>query len=432
MKVRRKAGVNPVAIGLILAVTLSITGVALFQKNRIITALDRGDIVQAEFSREYRLDPFLSKVKIAGVPVGVVSEVTSGTDGSSQVEMKLDRGVRDRLGTAPSAAIRPTTILGGSYYVELRPGGDEGALADVIPVERTTVPVELDRVLETLQPDARVGLQQSVRQLDRTLSQGGEAAVKRLVKSAPAALAPGERVLRAALGTRPKQDLTSLVSGLDSTARVLTAHEGELDSIVRDLHATGRVLDSQRRPVAETLRDLPGTLRTARIGLTRLDRTLQKLEQTADDARPTARTLRVVLEHAAPVLKEARPLLREMRPTLRDAIPLVRDLVPSARLGTQAIQDVRGPVLERANGPVLDAVMSPYRGTGAYKFTQGDNPLYQELAYMFAGLDNASKMTDRNGASVGFQPGIAAGTLGGLPISFEQLFAAMVMGDRNR
>jgi phospholipid/cholesterol/gamma-HCH transport system substrate-binding protein len=431
-KVRRVAGLNPVALGLVLVVTLALGGIALFQKNKILTALEPGDTLQAEFSREYRLRPYLSKVKVAGVPVGVVTDVESGTDGRSEVSMKLDKGVRERLGTDPSAAIRPVTLLGGAYYVELRPGGDDGAPTRAIPAERTTVPVELDRVLEVLQPNARVGLQQSIKQLDGALDNGGKEAAHRLVRSAPPALAPGRDVLDASLGTRPQQDLTELVSGLESTARVLTANDGELDSIVRDLNTTSGVLGRQRYPVAATVRDLPVTMRTARAGLTRLDTTLGVLEQTAEHARPAVTELKVLLDHAAPVVRDARPLLRDLRPTLRDATPLVRTLVPTARVGTQALRDVRGPVLDRLNGPVLDAVMSPYQGTGPYRQTRGDNPFYQELAYMFAGLDNASRMTDRNGATVGFQPGIGPGTLGGTPISFEQLFAQLVMGGKTR
>lgn len=432
LRFRRVRGLNPVAIGLVLAVILVLAGVALFQKNKILTNLDQGETVTAEFSREYRLRPYVSKVKVAGVPVGVVTEVGSGTDGSSEVEMKLDEGTRERLGAAPSAAIRPVTLLGGSYYVELRPGGDPGSPDGMIPASRTTVPVELDHVLETLQPDARKGMRQSVRQLDGVLANGGEEAAKHLVRSAPDALAPGRVLLEATLGNRPRKDLTQLVGGLEATARVLTAKDGELDAIVRDLNTTSGVLNRQRKPVADTLRDLPGTLRTARVGLARLDGTLSKLEKTASKARPTAEELKVLLDHAAPVVEAARPLVRDLRPTLRDATPLLRDLVPTAENGTELMKDLEGPVLDRVNGKVLDAVMSPYRGTGPYRHTQGDNPLYQELAYMFAGLDNASKMTDRNGAAVGFQPGIGAGTIGGLPISFEQLFSQLVTGGTTR
>ena len=44
---------------------------------------------------------------------------------------------------------------------------------------------------------------------------------------------------------------------------------------------------------------------------------------------------------------------------------------------------------------------------------------------MLANVDRASSMTDANGASIAFHPGIAPGSLAGLPISLEQLFATL-------
>ena len=52
-----------------------------------------------------------------------------------------------------SAAIRPTTLLGGNYYLELEPGGDRGPLRGDIPLALTELPVELDKVALALQPD---------------------------------------------------------------------------------------------------------------------------------------------------------------------------------------------------------------------------------------------------------------------------------------
>lgn len=45
---------------------------------------------------------------------------------------------------------------------------------------------------------------------------------------------------------------------------------------------------------------------------------------------------------------------------------------------------------------------------------------------MSSNLGNASKMTDRNGASIAFNVGVATGSVEGTPISFEQLFRRLV------
>jgi phospholipid/cholesterol/gamma-HCH transport system substrate-binding protein len=413
---------SPVTLGVLFLVGVLVAGLALFQKNRIVATIRPGDTVRAEFTRDNHLRPFVSKVKVAGVPVGVVTGVGRDDDGVTEVSMKLAGGTREKLGTAPSAAIRPATFLGGNYYVELRPGGDPGRPHGTIPARRTTTPVELDRVLETLRPKAREGLRSTVRQLDATLDADGRDAVEKLLRSAPGTLEPAGDVLAAARGRNPDEDLTDVVSGLESAARVLTRRDGQLDGIVRDLRTTTAVLADQSAPVADTLAGLPATLRTTRAGLTRLDGTLERVRVTATAARPAVRELDRLLAKADPVLADARPLVRDLRPLLADARPVVEQLVPAARTGTGVLDDLSGPVLDRVNGPVMRTVLSPYKGTGKYQGSGSDKPLYQEVGYMIAGLGAVSKQVDANGPALSFQPGLSPGSVGDLPISLEQLF----------
>ncbi|HEV7826668.1 MAG TPA: MlaD family protein [Mycobacteriales bacterium] len=413
---------SPLTLGVIFLVGVLVAGLGLFQKNRIIATFRPGETVAADFTRDNHLRPFVSKVKVAGVPVGVVTAVGRDDGGTTEVAMKVDRGTREKLGTAPSAAIRPATFLGGNYYVELRPGGEPGRPHGTIPATRTTTPVELDRVLETLRPEARKGIRSTVRQLDGTLDADGRDAVEKLLRTAPGTLDPAGDVLAAARGTDPENDLTDLVSGLESTARVLSRRDGQLDGIVRDLRTTTASLAEHRAPVARTVADLPATLRSTRAGLTRLDGTLERVRVTATSARPAVRELDRLLARADPVLAEARPLVRDLRPLLADARPAVEQLVPAARTGTAVLGDLSGPVLDRVNGPVMRTVLSPYRGTGKYKGSGSDKPLYQEVGYMIAGLGAVSKQVDANGVALSFQPGLSPGSVGDLPISLEQLF----------
>jgi phospholipid/cholesterol/gamma-HCH transport system substrate-binding protein len=45
---------------------------------------------------------------------------------------------------------------------------------------------------------------------------------------------------------------------------------------------------------------------------------------------------------------------------------------------------------------------------------------------MLSNVDRASSMTDGNGASIAFEPGVGPGSIGGLPISLEQLFGNLM------
>lgn len=418
--------VSPLQLGIGFLVLALVAGVVLFQKNRIITTLSPGDTITANFARDYRLKPFETEVKVAGVPVGVVTSVDRGPDTTADVDLKLDNGTLEKIGTEPSAEIRPTTLLGGNYYVELHPGGGRGELRGAIPRERTKTPVELDKVAAALQPPALGGLRSSVHRLDSTLGQDGQPALRDLVQHAPDTLGPTGNVLDAARGTRPDQDLPQLVDGLQSTARVLSQKQGQLDGIVNNLNTTSAALSRQNGPVADTIHDLPQTLQTARAGLGDLNGSLHELRRTAGPARPAVQELDRLLAKSDPVLVRARPVVHDVRQLLPDARAAVQELVPTSERATGVLNDVRGPVLDRVNGPIMHTVLSPWRGSGPYEGGGADRPFYKELAYMAANLNSTSKMTDRNGASIAFMPGVAPGSVGGLSINLEQLMRQLV------
>jgi phospholipid/cholesterol/gamma-HCH transport system substrate-binding protein len=327
------------------------------------------------------------------------------------------------LGSAPGAAIRPTTLLGGRYYVDLVPGGLPGPPEGDIPVSRTHLPVEPAQVAATLQPDARAGAQAAIGDLDATLRNGGDDALRALVADAPSALDPATGVLTGLKGQAPATDLPNLVTNLEATAQVLTARQGQLTGTVENLDAVSAVLDRRSQDVAAALDTLPATLRHTNTGLDALDGSLRELRDTAGPARPIAQKLDGLLAAADPALATARPLVADLRGLLADARPLVADLVPTAQQLTAVSDDVRGPVLDRVNGPILDTVNSPFVGTGAYAGDGADFPFYKAVGYMFSNLNRSARYTDENGAVVSLEFGAGPGSVAGLPVSLEQMFS---------
>ncbi|KQY55692.1 hypothetical protein ASD11_14350 [Aeromicrobium sp. Root495] len=426
--VRRIRAVPPRHIGLIMLATVLLLGVALFQKQKISTVARPGEVVTAKFTGDYRLRDYVTKVKIAGVSVGVVTKVSSTDDGHALVKMKVDGGTREILRSSPTAAIRPATLLGGNYYVDLVPRGERRPLDHTIAAKNTTLPVELDRVADALTPTVRSSIQNTTRDLARTLDADGQREVKQLLRDAPDVLQDGTPVVAALRGNNPDQDLTRLVSDLETAASVMTAKRGELDASLRSLSQVSGVLGRQGDDVARAVGDLPTTLRTTRTGLDALSSTLGEVRSTADDARPAVKQLDPLFEHLEPALREAAPLLQDLPATLADLEPVVRQLVPTATTATDVLGDVEGSPLDRLNGPVMDTVLSPWKGEkgGPYETSGNSTPFYKELAYMFAGLNDSAKETDSNGATLGFQPGIGVGSLSGLPISLEKVIGGIL------
>ncbi|MCU1679975.1 MAG: mammalian cell entry protein [Amycolatopsis sp.] len=420
----KKSWFTPLRLGLLFLVVVLLGGTALFNKDRILTTLRPGETFQINFAADNRLVPYLSQVKVSFVPIGVVSGVDSAPDGSATVSVKVDDGIRAKLGTEPSAVIRPTTLLGGNYFIDLVPGGPPGEFTGDIPRKRTSLPVELDKVAAALQPSALKGLTDSVGNVDTTLKDGGQAALDKLVADAPGALDPAAGVLAAATGD-DDADLTKLVSGLESASRTLTDKQGQLNDVVSGLHTTTSVLSRRADDLASAVRQMPSTLDSTDAGLVRLKVTLDKLKNTADPARPVATALATALDHADPVLAKAEPVVKQLNGLLVNARPLVEDLVPASQQATALLNDVRGPVLDRIDGPVKTFLQTPYNGSGSFASSTSDKPMYEDLGYMFATLDRASSMSDRNGPAISFHPGIGVGSLGGLPISLEQMFTQL-------
>jgi phospholipid/cholesterol/gamma-HCH transport system substrate-binding protein len=403
-------------LGVVVVLAITAWGIAAFSTARIGSFLSSGDTVQAELSRQYKLRDFEDKIKLAGVDVGEVTGADPTDHGTTMITMRVDPDVREKLGDTPSAALRPTLVVGGIYYIALTPGGVGNTFPDggTIPIDRTTVPVELDRVLTTLTPPAQQGIQTTARELDGALAQGGKPAVKDLVRTAPRVLGAAAPVVDAVNGTRPGTDLPELVDGLERTSAVLNKRKGQLGSILDSLDRTSAALAASRRPLTDAIHTAPETLRTARAGLTDLQPTLDRLVETAPAFRPSARELDTTLKELDPVIARTRPVVSDLNHLLDDARPLVGKLVPTTDRASRVLDDVRGPVLDRVNGPIMDTVNSPWKGTGVYANGGDDDPFYKETAYLTAIGADVFKFHDQNGGMARLMAGVGANTpLGG-------------------
>lgn len=419
----RTPSMSATGVGVVIIVAIVLMAVVSFQKQRIGTLVSGGEEIQAEFSRQYKLKPYSSTVKIAGVDVGTVTDVEATENGSAIVTMKVDDEVKERLGSEPSATIRPTLVVGGRYYVELSRGGlDEEFAGDSIPVERTHVPVELDQVLSAVTPEASKGLRSLVGQTDASFRQGGRREIKRVFRNAPGALKPLGQVADALRGTRPATDLPTLVRSLDVSATTLTRKQGQLESIFSSFNRSTAALAAASPEVGQAIDEGPETLRVTSAGLRDLQTSLDKVTATAEGLRPSARELAPVLEKLDPVLVRTRPLLEDLRVVLEDARPAMAHLSPVVGNATRMFKDVRGPVMERVNGDFADMVLSPWSGDGPYENGGNSHKFYEELGYLTVAGARVFQSHDFNGSQGRLMAGVGGRTLGGaaFPKSVEQ------------
>ncbi|MCW2800797.1 MAG: Phospholipid/cholesterol/gamma-HCH transport system substrate-binding protein [Aeromicrobium sp.] len=417
--------------GIALVLVASVIVLALVFKNQIGVALRSGDTISAVFNDPEGIVVDKSKVKLAGLQVGVVTDVKH-EGGKSIVKMKVDRSALGSLGSSPSARIEPLTILGGEYSIELANGGTGTYDGTTIPEARTGSPVELDRILEALPAKTRTSTRGLIKNLSSTLDPDGRKSLRDIADVAPPVLHGADTFLVAAQGTSPSSDLNGLVSYLQDAAQQLKSRSSEVDGAIVGLDRTSRALAQSSASLSTTIDRLPATLDHTETGLTHLDTTLGKLQKTADELQPTAERAKPLIDQIDPLLKDARPVVAKLAPITRDAIPTVQQLIPTVRNAHGLLDNVGGTTLARIRGPVLDKLGKPWSGKAAgideYSKSgtgiQTGNKYYEEIAYMVTNLARASMTQDGQGSMLNFQAGVGAGSLA--PLTLDQALANLV------
>jgi phospholipid/cholesterol/gamma-HCH transport system substrate-binding protein len=395
------------AVTLLLILGLFYGGV---KRHAIQTALASGHTVQAQFDRDYLLRIDQTKVKVSGVPVGVVSAVKQDQAGAL-VTMKVFGNNADRLGTSPSAQLRIESLLGGINYVQLTPGGPPGRPHQTIPMARTTTPVYVDSILSAVPPPAQEGMKKFTNQFSTTLTDGGTKSTQSLLSNAPGALQPATGVLQAFQGNSPG-DLTALIANLENTDATLTAQQGQIESVVSGLGTFSNTLGTNAAPLQNLAATLPSDLSNARNGLTALSSTLHEVTISANLARPTVDHLDTLINQSQPFLVDARPVLDRLQPLLTQLDPLLGQLVPTSTQLTSVLNGINGPVLDRLLKPTdMGAGIIPSlvnaRSSGPTALpaderetAQGNGAvnkpftLYQAIAYSLTGVDGTFSYHD--------------------------------------
>lgn len=379
-------------------IVLGLVGALLYggvKHHVILDSIRSGHTYQAQFDRQYLLAPALSKVKVAGVPVGTVTGVKQNKQGAL-VSMKIYGKNGDKLGTEPRAALRITILLGGIVYVQLTPGGAPGHPQGVIPLSRTTTPVYVDSLLSAVPPPAQLGAKKFVNQFQQTFARGGEASTQKLLADAPAALPPATTTLNAFQGNQPG-DLTDLVSNLERTDATVTRQQGQIESVVSGLGDFSATLGNNATALQSTAATLGSDLANARHGLSALDTTLHELDITSSLARPSVQHLGQLIVQSQPTLTLAAPVLAELDPFLANLDPLLAQLVPTTTRATTFINQVGGPVIGTVLNPILPE-LNKVQSTPDEKGPTGKPAtLYQEIAYTASGLDGVASYYDHVG-----------------------------------
>ena len=296
---------GPKFVGLVtLAVVMLVVG-ALFVPSGL--ALGRSTYY-AELKQAGGLKPG-DEVRVAGVGVGRVKSLEI-RDARVRVAFRISGDVE--LGRDSQAAVKIATLL-GNHYLDLRPRGGGPLPGDTIPLANTTVPFEVQDIIEAGGP--------ALEELD---------GVK----------------LQAALGVlsddfRNTPELTTqALDGLARLSRVIVTRKDQLDRLIRSADAVTANLNSNRAQLLDLMRQ-------ASLIFTEVTRRREAIGELLTDTTALARQLTALVREnqakVTPLLDHLEVVLGTLRANEKSLERTATLLGPTARYFANATGD--GPYI---------------------------------------------------------------------------------------
>lgn len=367
-----------------------------------------------------------NQVKVGGVPVGSVESIGLADDGRTRVEIAIDDDGITPLKRGSRAEVRSASLSGvANRYVALTPGpvNAHGTIPSggSIPAEDTSAEVDLDEVLNTLDPETLRDLKLLTRNGASALS-GRGAAFGRAIEALDPALSR-----TAALEREILRDQGTFARFLVESADVVSAvaqRPPALERMVGSGRVTLETLADRDAQLDSLLRRAPDTLRRANTTLVNLRATLVDARPTLRAARPVAAPLAEFLKRLRPVARDARPVVTRLRHTIdrpgstidllgvlagvpaleRKAVPAFVSAVKTADSGLPIVEELRAYTPD-----VIGGQLNGFGGnTSGYFDANGHYTRisFQSSAYSATGIPSLLSPPALQSGLVGFRKGV--------------------------
>jgi phospholipid/cholesterol/gamma-HCH transport system substrate-binding protein len=287
-------------------------------------------------------------VQSGGVPIGSVKSIQITGDGHAEIEMSIDQKGYSPLREGTHATIRQFSQSGiANRYVDLTmPGQSAGKISDggQIRADNTTTAVDLDELFNTLDPEARVALQQFFRGSAKQFAGEGARAKQGFTYLNPA-LATTSRLFH-----EVDRDTPVLNRFLVDSSKLVTdvaERRDQLAALVGNLNSTTRAIGDQKLALAESIGRLPPFMRRANTTFVNLRAALNDVDPLVNASKPVAKKLGPFLSQARRFSHDALPTVRDLSVTVHkrgpnnDLIEFVKSVPPLARVALNPTR-VRG------------------------------------------------------------------------------------------
>jgi virulence factor Mce-like protein len=224
-------------------------------------------------------------VRVAGVQAGQVRDIAVSQNlalVTVQVLSKYQPVYRDA-----TAIVRPKNLLGETYVEIDRGTPAAGLLQDggTIHLDRTLTPVQVDEVLNALDPTTRDKLQIVINALGEATAQRGQ---DMNLSAADLQRISSDLTFTSATLDQESQDIDALLVQLDQIQQTSATYHEQLAATLRHWDDVSRTLQAHSANFSDAFANLDGLLATLDTGLTpntpALAATIKKLPGTIDNA----------------------------------------------------------------------------------------------------------------------------------------------------
>lgn len=293
-------------------------------------------------------------VKIAGAKVGVIESMDVTADKKAAVTLLIEDGRFAPFRGDARCTIRPQSLI-GEKFVECDPGtaaaeplqrieDGEGEGEHMLSLDRTSSPVDLDLINNTLRRPFRERLAILLAEFGTGLAGRGEDLNEAIHRANPA-LRETDRVLAILAGQN--RVLADLARDSDQALAPLAREKERVSGFIAEANATGQATAARRDDIERGIERLPRFLGELRP-------LMADLGGFTDEATPVARDLNAsgddvsrLFEQLGPFAEGAQPSLESLgratvtgRPALISSRPLIRDLADFARNGRPVSTDL--------------------------------------------------------------------------------------------
>jgi ABC-type transporter Mla subunit MlaD len=320
-------------------------------------------------------------VKIAGVKVGTIDSLDVTPDKRAAIVLDVNRAGFQDFRTDATCTIRPQSLIGEKFVecvpTQPRPVGAPAAPSlpvirhgpgtgqHLLPVSRTSSPVDVDLIADILREPYRQRLSIILDELGTGVA-GNGAALNATIRRADPALAQTDRVL--ALLASQNRVLANLARDSDTVLAPLARERRRVADQFAQVNTVATATAERGADLERVLQRLPGFLRQLRP-------TMDRLGALSDQATPVVSDL----GSQAPAIDA---LIRQLGPFSRAALPALRTLGQAAAIGGPALVKSR-PTIRALRAFATDAQPAAANASALLASLRRSGGIERLLDYVF-------------------------------------------------